>query len=472
MPPKKRRRTRKSSRKNAKKAKPNYATITDLPNEILVMVLEQLTESDLYNLALLCRRLHVVALSLYFKKRKVDTSGDTSRISHLQNTRDVAAIRLALFIRRLSYLECKVPVNDKQQTHRLQCLILRMSEVSAVHFKLVLPTSDSGRSDESLPTLLKALKDKKCQSLSVSGDFRNAFTKRSNARVPPIVTLTSFKVTNPVLLWPRWLTWTAKSLQCSPLTCLDVTNCMAELAKALPSLTLPHLSELRLASMNLPVSILAPFLSRHPTIRTLKILSLNQDVPIKTQLFPSLTSLHGEFTEDLTYLLAKPMSFPCLKTIHVNDLMCQTPASVAEFFKNVTRTPTSYLSTSLVEPVDPHLRPWLRSFHRFRRKTSARFDLTQITAIQLSCTRRLPDLSVDLPLWLSLFPELNMLDLQARNFRGTRNEEILAFMEHLRVEYPQIQIVKYNGAGGTLEDWRSEKQFQFAEPSMDSNWWP
>ena len=467
MPPKKRRRTQtrkqKSTTKTAKKAKPNYATIIDLPNEILLMVLEKLTESDLYNLALLCRRLHVVALSLFFKKRKVNTSGDAVDISPSHNTFDMAAVGLALFIRRLNRLEYVVVADDEYTTHCLNHLILRMSAVSTVLFSLrvyhpiLLSTNP-------LPTLMKSLGYKKCQSLSISAFGHTHDTKRPIIGVPPIVTLMSFRIDNPVLLRPRWLTWTAKSLQSSPLTCLDVTNCMAELANALPSFTLPHLSELRLACMNLPVSVLAPFLSRHPTIRTLKLLSLQPDVPIKTQLFPSLISLHGD-TIGLTHLLAKPMSFPHLKTIHAANLMCQTPASIAKFFKNVTRTPASYLATKFIAP-DDRLRPWLRSFRRPRRKNQAPINLAQITAIRL-CTGRLSELRVDLSLWLSLFPELDTLELESRTFRGTRNEEQLAFIEHLSVECPRIQIVKLNGVGGTLEDWRSEKQHYIAPLPME-----
>ena len=429
------------------------------------MVLKPLTVSDLYNLALLCRRLHVVALSLYFKKREVYMCSDAVDISPIHDALDMAAVGLALFIRRLNHLECVVSVNNTLQTRRLNRLILRMSAVSTVHFRLFGYGLDLFRTNP-LSTLLKALENKKCRSLSVSGDIRNTFTKRPNATVPPIVTLTSFKITNPVLLRPRWLKWTVESLQCSPLTCLDVTGCTVDLANALPSFTLPHLSQLRLECVNLPVSVLDPFLSRHPTIRTLKILSLQQDAPIKTKLFPSLTLLHGE-TVSLTHLLAKPMSFPRLKSIHVSDLMYHNSASIAKFLENVTRTPASYLATHFVVPDDRYLRPWLRSFRRLRRRNSAPINLAQITAIQLSYTCKHPNLRVDLPLWLSLFPELNTLDLDPATFRRTRDEEKLAIVEHLSIECPQLQIVTYNGIGGTLEDWRSEKQRHITPPPME-----
>ena len=455
-----------SSGKDAKNAKPSYATIIDLPNEILAMILEQLTESDLYNLALLCRRLHLVALSLYFRKRRVYIYSDGAEIFSFHNTLDMAAVRLALFIRSLGSLDCKVSTHNKQQTCHLQRLILRMSVVSTVH--IILSAHGPDRSPTNpLPTLLKALENKKCESLSVSGVAHNTFAERPNAAPPPFVTLTSFNVAHPALLLPRWLEWTAKSLQSSPLTCLEVTNCTVELANALLSFTLPHLSQLHLSCRNLLVSVLAPFLSRHPTIQTLKILSLRQDVPITTQLFPSLSSFHGD-TISLTPLLAKPMSFPHLKTIQVFDLMSHNSASIAKFLQNVTQTPASYFSTRFV--VSDGLRPWLHSFRYSCRKNLAGIDLTQITAIQLLCTCGIPSLMVDLPLWLSLFPELNMLDLESWFVYAARLEDKLALVEHLSVECPQIQIVTYSGVGGTLEDWRSGEQHYFDSPMEYSRW--
>ena len=447
--------------------KPSYATIIDLPNEILIMISEDLTEFDLYNLALLCRRLHLVALSLYFEKRSLFIYRNGGEISIDHNTLDMAAVRLALFVHSLSSLYCQVSASNKRQTCHLQRLILRMSVVSTIHIEFSASGPDQSFTNP-LPILLKALENKKCRSLSVSGVTHDTFTHRPNTRLPPIVTLTGFEIAHPVLLLPQWLDWTAKSLQSSHLTRLEVTNCTVELANALPSFTLPHLLLLYLACGNLPVSALASFLSRHPTIRTLKILSLQLDGPITTQLFPSLTSLHGD-TIGLTHLLAKPMSCPNLKIIQVLDLMDHDSATIVEFLTNVAQTPASYLSTHLV--VSDHLELWLRSFHLSRRENMAGIDLTRIKGIQLVCACGIPDLTVHLPLWLFLFPELNKLDLEASLVEAARMEEKLAFIEHLSAECPQIRIVTCNGFGGTLEELRSGKQDYILSP-MEYNQWP
>ena len=470
MPPRMRRgtqtTTQQSSITSAMQTKPSYATIIDLPNEILIMIFEDLTESDLYNLALLCRRLHPVALSLYFEKREVFIYSNGGDLSIRHNTLDMAAVRLALFVHSLSSLYCRVSANNKRKTCHLQRLILRMSEVSTVHIDFTGPGPDRSFTNP-LPILLKALENKNCRSLSVSGVPHVTFTHRPNARLPPIVTLTSCQIAHPVLLLPRWLDWTAKSLQSSPLTCLEITNCTVELANALPSFTLPHLSQLYLACDNLPVSVLASFLSRHPTIQTLKIMSLELDGPITTQLFPSLTSLHGD-TIGVTHLLAEPMSCPHLKIIQVLDLMDHDSASIVEFLTNVARTPTSYLSIHLVVSLD--LKLWLRSFRLSPRGNLAGIDLTRITGIQLVCAYKISDLTVHLPLWVSLFPELHALDLETWFVQEPRMEEKLALIEHLCAECPQIRTVTFNGDGGTLEEWRSGKLRYIRSPVQYTQW--
>jgi hypothetical protein len=194
------------------------------------------------------------------------------------------------------------------------------------------------------------------------------------------------------------------------------------------------------------------------------VASLQQDAPITYQHSPSLASLHGD-TLSVTHLLAKPILFPRLEAIYVPDLMTCNVASITKFFENLARTPTSYLYTRF--HLSEELKNWIHSFHQqplSRRKKSCKLNLDQITTTYFSC----PDnFMTDLPLWLSIFPKLDMLDI---NCLSVSIESQLTFVEKLAIEHPHIRIVTFDRLGGTLEDWRSGKLKHVRPPISHAKW--
>jgi hypothetical protein len=270
------------------------------------------------------------------------------------------------------------------------------------------------------------------------------------------------------LLQSPLLKWAAESLNGSPITHLEFERCTEELANALPLFSLPRLSWLSVKGCYLPVSVLAAFLSRHPTILTLSVSSLQQDVRLKPKLFPSLTSLHCDALT-LSHLLAQSRAFPCLRRIHVFDLMTYDTKFITKIFKFIGRTRVSYLSTHL--RLSASHTTWLQSLRQSsRRRALATVQLPFITTI--GCYHRdVHELMVDLPLWFLIFPNLNTVWIHSSSSASLHQsrDNKLALVENLIENYPQIQDVVINGIGGALEDWRCGKERTFVSPSIDRN---
>jgi hypothetical protein len=95
----------------------------------------------------------------------------------------------------------------------------------------------------------------------------------------------------------------------------------------------------------------------------------------------------------------------------------------------------------------------------------AKVQLTSITTIS-SRQYDVHDLRVYLPLWSSIFPNLNKLKIHSTPFRRSR-DVLLALIEDLIEKCPQIQVVVINRIGGTLEDWRCGKERFIGSPPRD-----
>jgi hypothetical protein len=460
MAPRKRRR---QIRSQTQKTKASYATITDLPNEIITIVLKQLAEPDLYSLSFLCRRLHILALPLFLKKRKLYTSDSAVTVSDSHSYADFKAVRLALFVHTLIYLDLLLYTSNPEHTRHLERLMCRMSNVLDVNFYLC--SDGSERLLNPLPILLKALENKSCHTMSVTmRGLTDAFISRQKTKLSPITTLTRCRMVGGghALLRSPWLKWTAESLNGSPVTHLEFKDCTDELANALPLFSLPCLLWLSVEGRHLPTSVFAAFLSRHPTILGLKVLSLQQDVRIKLKLFPSLISLHCNAVT-LAHLLAKSGTFPTLKDIFVSDLMTYDTTFITKILRFIRRTRVSFLCTPLT--LSGSQNTWLQSFRQpSRRRALATVQLPLISTIHTDL-EDIRGFMANLPLWSFIFPNLTTLSMYSPTFRGQSRDDTFAVMEDVFEKCPQIQVVGIDGTGGTLEDWRCGKESPL-------NFWP
>ncbi|KAJ6529665.1 hypothetical protein B0H19DRAFT_1193007 [Mycena capillaripes] len=121
--------------------------ITDLPTEILVALLEHPTfpTRSLYFLALLCRRLNLIALPIYFSRSSgIDLNAKSAAISmHAEGVDALSALQICSFISSMERIECIFPHPSctsifpflKQMT-RVKTFISRLSSVKEVTLNL------------------------------------------------------------------------------------------------------------------------------------------------------------------------------------------------------------------------------------------------------------------------------------------------------------------------------------------------
>jgi hypothetical protein len=125
-------------------------------------------------------------------------------------------------------------------------------------------------------------------------------------------------------------------------------------------------------------------------------------------------------------------------------------------------TPASFLSIAF--PVRYEWWPYL-----FHPSSSPHMKIfTNITTLRSPCWTDSLHFMDDFPPWLSLFPNLNTLDIVPRCL--TSDEYKLAIVEKIIAQYPHIQVMTCDGTGGTIEDWRSGKQHYLPSISDDMNW--
>ncbi|KAJ7869731.1 hypothetical protein B0H14DRAFT_3440475 [Mycena olivaceomarginata] len=214
------------------------ASLADLPDELLVDIFEHPTvpTEALYFLALLCRRLHLVALTIYFSRNGVDLGRNSATISLGTDQWDtLSALQICLFVSSMEDLSCVFPhpgcttiLPVVTQMKRLQTFVSRLSPVATV--TLNLDPTGHGRSrclstgtDKDLKewagqygALLTCIVQKGCRSLTVINGGHVFFLH-----------LTSLHLNSATLLVPPGLDWTLSALRNCPVTSLTI--CMSRI---------------------------------------------------------------------------------------------------------------------------------------------------------------------------------------------------------------------------------------------------
>ncbi|KAJ6617643.1 hypothetical protein B0H10DRAFT_2032377 [Mycena sp. CBHHK59/15] len=168
----------------------------DLPSEILAIILENpnFPDNTLYSLALLCRRLHFIALPIYFSRNGMDYQSKSVVIAMRADGRDMlAALHTALFVSSMEKITCIFPHPSctsifplLYHLQRVKGLVWRFPSVKEVILQLDVRGSIclSVGDDEALRAwasnlgdLLNCIVDRKCSSLTVryGGQLTKAF---------------------------------------------------------------------------------------------------------------------------------------------------------------------------------------------------------------------------------------------------------------------------------------------------------
>ncbi|KAJ6598844.1 hypothetical protein DFH09DRAFT_16659 [Mycena vulgaris] len=165
---------------------PQTAQLLDLPNEVILPILCHLDTDALLYLAILCRRLHYIALPLYFTRVGMDDPTQNATFDVLDSRRDaLSALQMALFIPAITELSCSFPHYETSIHHifphirRLRFLLTRLAFVRKVTLILDTPGSHYSVSHRGVKTwvlefgeLLNTLLKRGCNSLTVSyGNF-------------------------------------------------------------------------------------------------------------------------------------------------------------------------------------------------------------------------------------------------------------------------------------------------------------
>ncbi|KAJ7683959.1 hypothetical protein B0H17DRAFT_21175 [Mycena rosella] len=325
--------------------------LLDLPDELVLLILDHIDPNALLYLAMLCRRLHYISLPIYFMRNGINNPAESAECTMLDSRRDpLSALQMALFIPHITELSCSLPHYETSihplfpRVRRLASFLRRLTFVRKVTLELDTPSGLGGDSGDHIETwalefrdLLNTILKRGCISLTLRyGRFfsnapelhhfrrvvrpvhvlRNAMG--AHAVVPmeldpeacSVSALTHFHIESSMLLLPPCFSWSLSVLQHSPITCLEFlgttlpTKIWSAVLPPMASLV-PALTELKLSNLYgiSGVDILL-FLVKLPRLKILTIGYTEYSRSIQSS-FPDsgpipklheLTSLHAPST--------------------------------------------------------------------------------------------------------------------------------------------------------------------------------
>ncbi|KAJ6456646.1 hypothetical protein C8R45DRAFT_575690 [Mycena sanguinolenta] len=329
--------------------------ILDLPTEILLKIFEWVEDVSLYRLALLCRRLNLIALSIYFSRRKVDVESKSEVVCTLGELRPdvLSALQICLSIQSLERIDFSVPHSSSQititpflrHTKRLETFISRLTSVRKALLRLtphegnwsisLKNADDLGAWSSHVGILLNCIIQRGCQYLSITDGssietdrpglmdriVRRLVVSPSKSNNIPVMPsfpsgpsqLTTLVINSATLLTSPGIDWVLAALRQAPITSLALqmprgsvetwSDVLPRFTAAAPRLTLLVLTDLP------------------PFVDVIVLSILDQ--------FPSLTDLHMSYQRRLPNLTSwdpPKLSFPVLR--HISSL--RAPSSLAE----------------------------------------------------------------------------------------------------------------------------------------------
>jgi hypothetical protein len=350
--------------------------LPDLPDELLVEIVNQLDNESLIQLSMTCRRFHLLALSVVFTRAKLVNT----RCIYLQQSPAhlLCALRIALFVDHATsfvigpnYNRCRLLPEVRSFNRLASC----MSSTEMFAFFMPYSTfafSKAGVFDRwtrKVIRLFDIVLSKQCNYFYVAGDmvsasFDSPSTNTSSPRATllqrPIVkkisgplrnlpksakrtilsiipsrqggsphasVLRYFHALSPMLFQPPFLDWTTSTLQTNTQTLLEVsfkTNYISPSTSRglLSKLTLLSLSKFQLTcsrvieQQTISFNDILNFLTRHPSIVSLDLYGpapRNNHCP--WNLLPALETLISP-PELIVWLLDR--KYPCKQLISLN----------------------------------------------------------------------------------------------------------------------------------------------------------
>ncbi|PBK71236.1 hypothetical protein ARMSODRAFT_973697 [Armillaria solidipes] len=425
-------------------------TLNNLPNELLLLIFQDLDLPSLIAVSCLCKRINAVALA-QFVSPHTDFYGIRSTAPSLRfggSSRlpfnSIAALRLSFSMRcPVGFLSFQFSqgeyVKEMEQVTRLfktERVLLSLF----LHFPglpaLFQPPPSYSPMDccAAICSLLCHLRCVRCHTLDINNAPEVEYPEGAKFDGPIVNTLKDVTLSRAHFMFSDFFRdWTLSTMMLSPLTQVSLVD--VDIRALLPSLSLPSLKKLDIRCPDLHLSRVTPFLSRHPTIGNLMLRVIYDDAFLAPGSLPELKDFSST-VECLSRLLSSPDSMPqlqrvtCYGSIILSTITPPPSSAVQMLFQNVALhdsiaaldVPLSDLNVS---------EEWLsvtpRYEHLLTGITTLYVDLSMTARTESAVRQRIIESIV-------LFPEVETLRL----FGWPRCEE---FARDIKAAYPRLQRI-------------------------------
>ncbi|KAJ7832780.1 hypothetical protein B0H14DRAFT_2802551 [Mycena olivaceomarginata] len=260
----------------------------ELPTEVLLLVFDPL-DYELFSLAILCRRLHFLALPIFLERHSIPDPCDTTHL-HLgwmpSSDVIVRALTVALFIPSIKHLSCVLLDSTYAyprvvNIRRLTRLVRRLETVQTLSLNFLpsyypverfpQPRYSEHRLWQSTYSALRDLLDvvgsRPCTSLTIVGcPVRGIFPGTPPSPPPSIHSVTTLSLDVCAGAAP-YRAWIYAALKCSPVSSLKLANLGDGAGLDFP-LTLTSLS---IDGTDSSRSDVLNYLARHPLLKTVTL---------------------------------------------------------------------------------------------------------------------------------------------------------------------------------------------------------
>ncbi|SJL12390.1 uncharacterized protein ARMOST_15817 [Armillaria ostoyae] len=419
-------------------------TLNDLPNELLLLIFQDLDPSSLIGVSCLCRRINTVALT-FLLFPKMDFSDCLSRLrantlcfglSDSLSFSSIPALRLSFSMRQpLDFFSCHFTEEYIREIEQVEKLFETGRQLQHVILRFRRCTAPMPTSCVAVDRLFWPLHRVQCRALAVYDSLPVTYDDGARFGGPVLSTLEDITISRaPFVLSDFFREWTISSMNSSTLTVV-ILECV-DIRALLPSLTLPFLRKFTVRCPDLPLSHVTPFLSRHPTIQSLILRISFDDAELAPGSLPKVDDLSST-AECLSRLLSSPDSMQHLRSITCYNANISVPSIVPEANAVQTLFQSIALRTSITDLNIPLMNlniesdAWLNINPRFEHLLTAitqlRIDLSP--AADAEVRRRTIDSVV-------LFSKVKTLILWRGEWDG--------FARQLRQTCPRIERIVSN----------------------------
>jgi hypothetical protein len=466
-----------------------YATITDLPDELVEKIVEDLNDNgSICRLSLTCKRIHFLVLPMFFSRNKLEDLQNGFFHCYHPVPELLEAIRTALFVRNLSKFTFYFTSGIDQvisDISSLRGLLARIPPVGEI--LLGLPAcirysyepervQNSKMWGREFLKLLETIAKSGCRNLKLL-DPRSTLpnnlyvatpppgkptgikywrTRRSGGlRAHPQLTGMSTIQISPRLIQPFFIGWIIDTLKVNreSLVCIQLNITSLDkvlLSRISESMNLPVVKEVKISSrFDLVWEELWSFLNRHPSITSLRLDGIlpvkDLQIPDPPIILPYLTQLTA-MSSIVALLLQHQNRVPLLSSVHVLlDLNAQSELDPLP----AVATHAHISSLQLSNGVDGDICSILKRHIREDKFTRIFTSLSHIRSVVLD---QPINSSTPLPLtiksWLYLFPHLEhvslsfrLLDARLRLSDEERHGVVTEFATQLAADRPMMKTL-------------------------------